>query len=41
MLRYGNFTICNMAAVGHFRNLEFVSCDLYHHAILLHCAKFH
>jgi len=29
------------AAILNFRNLEFVSCDLYRRAILLHCAKFH
>jgi len=42
-LRYGDLTICDMvvSAMLNFRNLEFMSHDLYRHAILVPCAKFH
>jgi len=35
------FAIWRPSAVLSFRNTEFVSRDLYGHAILLSCAKFH
>ena len=38
-LRYGDFTIHNMAAVLKFRNFDFLSPDLHGHAILLPYAK--
>ena len=38
-----HLTICNItaSAILNFRKFEFMSCDLYRHAILLLCAKFH
>ena len=40
-LMYSYLTICNMAGVRHleFSKLQFLSPDLYRHAILLPCAK--
>jgi len=39
---YGDFTICNMAAVGHLEFSKFRVCHVtYRHAILISCAKFH
>ena len=42
LLRCGKkrFLIWRPSALLIFRNLEFMSRDLYHHAILLRCAKF-
>ena len=39
---YGDFTICNMAAVGHLEFSKFRVCHVtYRHAILISCAKLH
>ena len=43
-LRYGALMICNIADIGHVDFSKFRLCmsrDLYRHAILLPCAKFH
>jgi len=39
--QFNNLIISRPRATLNFRKLQFMACDLYCHAILLPCAKFH